>query len=196
VLTNVKRFAYLRQKSCWFWCFVAPFKNAKCPFGLEEGRQWRNCRFPIKTTTDRNNDGARFYERGGVVGGLFCWRKPFKVAPGAWATRETIKLWWGVHIRLKLPKECLAIGIKQCIFWQRIDTSICWRFLRTAPRLLGIGIGNNGIVVKGNEFEVIWKKTDVLVYDGNFYSKEGFSLKKLPEKSVLYKSEIPTSFVA
>lgn len=61
-----------------------------------------------------------------------------------------------------------------------------FEILKNRSELLGIGIDEDtAIVVQGNEFEVIGENY-VLVYDGNFYSREGFELKKLPEQSRLF----------
>jgi len=58
--------------------------------------------------------------------------------------------------------------------------------LEKRPELLGIGIDENtAMVVKGDQFEVIGASY-VLVYDGNFWSREGSGLKVLPEKNALF----------
>ena len=58
--------------------------------------------------------------------------------------------------------------------------------LDNRPELLGLGIDENtAIVVEGNQFEVMGD-SHVLVYDGSFYSKEGYELKVLPEKSRMF----------
>ncbi|WP_373518236.1 hypothetical protein [Pricia sp.] len=47
---------------------------------------------------------------------------------------------------------------------------------------MGIGIDEGkAITVKGNEFEVIGE-SKVLMYDGDFWSREGSDLKTLPSK--------------
>ena len=54
--------------------------------------------------------------------------------------------------------------------------------LKEKPELLGIGIDEGtAVVVKQNEFEVIGNSY-VLIYDGNFWSREGSDLKNLPAK--------------
>ena len=42
-----------------------------------------------------------------------------------------------------------------------------------------------GIVVAGDQFEVIGESY-VLVYDGEFWSREGWSMKKLPPSNSLF----------
>jgi cyanophycinase len=52
--------------------------------------------------------------------------------------------------------------------------------MKAKPGLLGIGIDEStAIVVKGNQFEVIGNHY-VVMFDGNFWSREGSELKKLP----------------
>ena len=54
--------------------------------------------------------------------------------------------------------------------------------LKHRPELLGIGIDENtAIIVHGNQFEVTGKSY-VLIYDRNFWSREGSVLKHLPVK--------------
>lgn len=61
-----------------------------------------------------------------------------------------------------------------------------FEIMEAKPELLGIGIDENtAIVVQGNEFEVIGENY-VLIYDGGFYSREGYNMKKLPERSSLF----------
>ena len=59
--------------------------------------------------------------------------------------------------------------------------------LKNRPELLGIGIDEStALVVEGNEFVVIGE-SNVLVYDGTFWSREGSELKTIPKKeSVFY----------
>jgi cyanophycinase len=58
--------------------------------------------------------------------------------------------------------------------------------LNRRPELLGIGLDEKtGIVVRGNQFEVIGESY-VIVYDGTFWSREGSDLKKLPDKNILF----------
>ena len=58
--------------------------------------------------------------------------------------------------------------------------------LQNRPELLGIGIDEStAIVVKDNEFEVIGE-SNVLIYDGTFWSREGSELKTLPEKENVF----------
>ena len=58
--------------------------------------------------------------------------------------------------------------------------------LTQRPELLGIGIDEStGIIVNGNQFEVIGESY-VVVYDGSFWSREGSDLKMIPENTVLF----------
>jgi cyanophycinase len=61
-----------------------------------------------------------------------------------------------------------------------------FEILRSHPGLLGIGIDEStAIIVKGDKFEVVGKSY-VVVYDGKFWSREGFELKNLPGKDHLF----------
>ncbi|MBA7578460.1 hypothetical protein ES708_20325 [subsurface metagenome] len=61
-----------------------------------------------------------------------------------------------------------------------------FEILKNQPNLLGIGIDENtAIIVKGNSFEVIGKSY-VIIYDGLFWSREGWELKKLPKNNGLF----------
>jgi cyanophycinase len=54
------------------------------------------------------------------------------------------------------------------------------------PHLLGIGIDENtAIIVRGDTFSVMGDGY-VAIYDGTFWSSEGTSLKKLPDKKSLF----------
>jgi cyanophycinase len=58
--------------------------------------------------------------------------------------------------------------------------------LKNRPELLGIGIDEStAIVVQGDEFEVIGE-SNVLIYDGTFWSREGSDLKSLPKKENIF----------
>jgi cyanophycinase len=55
--------------------------------------------------------------------------------------------------------------------------------LSERPELLGLSIDEEtAVIVKGNHFEVIGNSY-VLVYDGNFWSREGASLKNIPPEN-------------
>ena len=58
--------------------------------------------------------------------------------------------------------------------------------LEKRPELLGIALDEStAMIVQGNEFEVIGKSY-VLVFDGQFWSREGSELKNLPSKNNLF----------
>jgi cyanophycinase len=58
--------------------------------------------------------------------------------------------------------------------------------LKKKPELFGIGIDENtAIEVKGDQF-VVRGDSYAVIYDGNFWSREGSSLKELPEQSRLF----------
>ncbi|MDN5211592.1 cyanophycinase [Fulvivirgaceae bacterium BMA12] len=61
-----------------------------------------------------------------------------------------------------------------------------FEILRKYPNLLGISIDERtAIVVKGNRFEVIGDHY-VIIYDGKFWSKEGWGRKRLPDSNRLF----------
>ena len=55
-----------------------------------------------------------------------------------------------------------------------------FQILQERPELLGLSIDEmTGIVVTGDQFQVVGESY-VLVYDGGFWSREGWSMKRLP----------------
>ncbi len=61
-----------------------------------------------------------------------------------------------------------------------------FNILKAYPHLLGLGIDENtAALVRGDVMEVIGDSY-VAVYDGSFWSREGSSLKKLPDASQLF----------
>lgn len=58
--------------------------------------------------------------------------------------------------------------------------------LKNRPELLGVGIDEStALVVEGNGFEVIGE-SNVLIYDGTFWSREGSELKTVPKKDHVF----------
>lgn len=57
--------------------------------------------------------------------------------------------------------------------------------LKFHPELIGIGIYETAIIVKGDVFEVIGQSY-VIVYDGSFWSCEGWDKKTLPAEENLF----------
>ena len=61
-----------------------------------------------------------------------------------------------------------------------------FQILQERPDLLGLSLDEmTGIVVTGDQFEVIGESY-VLVYDGGFWSREGWSMKRLPPGNNLF----------
>ena len=61
-----------------------------------------------------------------------------------------------------------------------------FNILEKRPELLGISIDEGtGVVVQGDNFEVIGASY-VIIYDGNFWSREGSDLKMLPQEQLFY----------
>ena len=58
--------------------------------------------------------------------------------------------------------------------------------LKARPELLGISIDENtALIVSGDNAEV-FGASYVIVYDGTFWSREGWDLKNLPDKSSIF----------
>ncbi len=58
--------------------------------------------------------------------------------------------------------------------------------LKKRPELLGIGIDEStAVIVNSDTFEV-FGKSFVLIYDGTFWSREGWDQKELPEADSLF----------
>ena len=61
-----------------------------------------------------------------------------------------------------------------------------FRILKERPELLGISIDEGtAIVVQGDQFKVMGSSY-ALIYDGSFWSREGWDLKDLPEDNKLF----------
>tara|TARA_R110002012_G_scaffold321930_1_gene552447 strand:- start:28694 stop:29551 length:858 start_codon:yes stop_codon:yes gene_type:complete len=159
--------------------FVAPLQNASAVW-FGGGRQWRLVDSYKNTKTETMI--GKVLERGGVIGGSSAGA----TIQGSYLARgdtENNQIMMGDHEEGFNYLKNVAIDQHVLARNRHFDM---FEILKKRPELLGIGIDENtAIVVKGNEFEVIGENY-VLVYDGNFYSREGFSLKKLPEKSSLF----------
>lgn len=159
--------------------FVKPLSNANAVW-FGGGRQWRLVDSYKNTMTEIMI--RKVLERGGVVGGSSAGA----TIQGSYLARGDTKnnqIMMGDHEEGFNYLKHVAIDQHVLARNRHFDM---FEILRNRSELLGIGIDENtAIVVKRNEFEVIGENY-VIVYDGRFYSKEGFSLKKLPEKSSLF----------
>lgn len=159
--------------------FVKPLNNAKAVW-FGGGRQWRLVDAYKNTLTEKRI--RQVLERGGVIGGSSAGA----TIQGSYLVRGDTKnnqIMMGDHEEGFSYLKNVAIDQHVLARNRHFDM---FEILKNRPELLGIGIDEDtAIVVQGNEFEVIGENY-VLVYDGNFYSREGFELKKLPEKSRLF----------
>ncbi len=159
--------------------FVAPLVNADAVW-FGGGRQWRlvDSYMDTKTLSMIN----KVLDRGGVVGGSSAGA----TIQGSYLARGDTKnnqIMMGDHEEgFGFLKD---VAIDQHVLARNRQFDML-EILKNRPELLGIGIDENtGIVVQGNHFEVIGENY-VLVYDGTFYSREGYELKQLPEQSNLF----------
>lgn len=159
--------------------FTEPLLEANAVW-FTGGRQWRLVDSYKNTLTEKRI--AEVLQRGGVIGGSSAGA----TIQGSYLARGDTK---NNQIMMGDHEEGFGyiknVAIDQHVLARNRHFDM-FEILKNRPELLGLGIDENtAIVVQGNEFEVIGENY-VLVYDGNFYSKEGFQLKKLPEKSSLF----------
>ena len=159
--------------------FVAPLIDADVVW-FGGGRQWRLVDSYKNTLTEKMFWGV--LNRGGVIGGSSAGA----TIQGSYLARGDTK---NNQIMMGDHEEGLGfiknIAIDQHVLARNRQFDI-YEILQNRPELLGIGIDEDtAIVVTGNTFEVLGENY-VLIYDGTFWSREGSSLKKLPEKSQLF----------
>jgi len=177
--TNVTLLHTMDKKIANSDSFVKPLENADAVWFVG-GRQWRLVDSYKNTLTEKRI--AEVLERGGVIGGTSAGAS----IQGSYLVRGDTK---NNQIMMGDHKEGFNylknVAIDQHVLARNRHFDL-FEILKKHPNLLGIGIDEDtAIVVHGNEFEVIGENY-VVIYDGNFYSKEGVSLKKLPKKSSLF----------
>ena len=159
--------------------FVQPLVTAKGVF-FEGGRQWRLVDAYQGTRTEQMF--WQVLERGGVIGGSSAGA----TIQGSFLARgdthhnqimvEDHQQGFGVLKNVTVDQHTLARNRHYDMF----------QILQERPELLGLSIDEmTGIVVAGDQFEVIGESY-VLVYDGGFWSREGWSMKKLPPSNSLF----------
>lgn len=159
--------------------FVEPLRTANAVWFVG-GRQWRLVDSYKNTLTEKLIGDV--LKRGGVVGGTSAGA----TIQGSYLVRGDTK---NNQIMMGDHEEGFSflknVAIDQHVLARNRQFDM-FEILKNRPELLGIGIDENtAIVVQGNEFEVIGENY-VVIYDGTFYSREGFQLKKLPESSSLF----------
>ena len=177
--TNVKVLHTTDREIANTESFVEPLIDAKVVW-FSGGRQWRLIDAYKNTLTEKML--WKVLENGGVIGGS-----------SAGATIQGSFLVRGVtrNNQIMMGDHQEGFGFLKNA---AIDQHVLARnrhfdmieILTQRPELLGIGIDEStGIIVNGNQFEVIGESY-VVVYDGSFWSREGSDLKKVPENTVLF----------
>lgn len=159
--------------------FCAPLKKAKAVW-FGGGRQWRLVDAYKDTLMEKS-----FHEvlaRGGVIGGSSAGA----TIQGSYLARGDTRnnqIMMGDHeVGFGFLKNT-AIDQHAIARNRHFDL---FQILAKRPELLGIGIDEEtAIEVKGDRF-VVSGSSYVMVYDGNFWSREGSSLKKLPPRESLF----------
>ena len=159
--------------------FVKPLINARAVW-FGGGRQWRLVDAYKNTLTEKMI--YKVLERGGVIGG----GSAGATIQGSYLVRGDTKnnqIMMGDHEEGFGYLKNTAIDQHTLARNRHFDM---FDILKKHPELLGISIDENtAIVVQNNEFKVIGSSY-VLIYDGKFWSREGYELKNLPEKDQLF----------
>lgn len=159
--------------------FVKPLLNARLVW-FSGGRQWRLVDAYKNTLTEKML--WKVLENGGTIGGSSAGA----TIQGSFLVRGDTKnnqIMMGDHQNGFGFLKNVAIDQHVLARNRQFDM---FEILRNRPELLGIGIDEStAIIVKGDIFEVVGKSY-VVVYDGKFWSREGWEFKKLPEKGQLF----------
>ena len=159
--------------------FVQPLTNAKVVW-FSGGRQWRLVDAYKNTLTEKML--WKVLENGGVIGGASAGA----TIQGSYLTRGDTN-----NNQIMMGDHEEGFGFLKNV---AIDQHVLTRnrhfdmieILTHRPELLGIGIDEKtGIIVKGNQFEVIGDSY-VIVYDKTFWSRERSDLKKLPKNNMMF----------
>ncbi len=159
--------------------FVKPLRDADAVW-FGGGRQWRLVDSYKNTLTETLI--REVLEQGGVVGGSSAGA----TIQGSYLARGDTKnnqIMMGDHEEgFNFLKN---VAIDQHVLARNRHFDM-FEILKNRPNLLGLGIDEDtAIVVQGNEFVVIGESY-VIVYDGQFFSREGSQLKTLPKQSNLF----------
>ena len=159
--------------------FVQPLVTAKGVF-FEGGRQWRLVDAYQGTRTEQMF--WQVLERGGVIGGSSAGA----TIQGSFLARGDTR-----HNQIMIGDHQQGFGFLKNVTVDQHTLARnrhydMFQILQERPELLGLSIDEmTGIVVAGDQFEVIGESY-VLVYDGGFWSREGWSMKKLPPSNSLF----------
>ena len=159
--------------------FVQPLVTAKGVF-FEGGRQWRLVDAYQGTRTEQMF--WQVLERGGVIGGSSAGA----TIQGSFLARGDTR-----HNQIMVGDHQQGFGFLKNVTVDQHTLARnrhydMFQILQERPELLGLSIDEKtGIVVAGDQFEVIGESY-VLVYDGGFWSREGWSTKRLPPGNNLF----------
>ncbi len=159
--------------------FIEPLKNAKGVW-FGGGRQWRLVDAYAGTKTEK-----MFWEvlkRGGVIGGSSAGA----TIQGSYLARGDTK---NNQIMMGDHEEGFGflknVAIDQHVLARNRQFDM-FTILKKRRELLGIGIDEGtAMIVQNDKFEVLGRSY-VLIYDNTFWSREGSSLKNLPDKNSLF----------
>lgn len=177
--SNVKILHTTDRKTANTESFVKPLVNAKVVW-FSGGRQWRLVDAYKNTLTEKML--WKVLENGGVIGGSSAGA----TIQGSFLVRGDTK-----NNQIMMGDHQEGFGFLKN---SAIDQHVLARnrhfdmieILTQRPELLGIGIDEStGIIVKGNQFEVIGDSY-VVVYDKSFWSREGSDMKKIPKNNVIF----------
>ena len=159
--------------------FNTPLKEATAVW-FTGGRQWR-----LVDSYKNTKSEIMFREvldRGGVIGGSSAGA----TIQGSYLARGDTK---NNQVMMGDHEEGFGyvsnIAIDQHVIARNRHFDM-FNILEKRPELLGISIDEGtGVVVQGDNFEVIGASY-VIIYDGNFWSREGSDLKMLPQEKLFY----------
>ncbi len=159
--------------------FIAPLKAATGIYFMG-GRQWRIADGFLNTRA--HQEMKNLLARGGVIAGSSAGA----TIQGSYLARGDTK---NNQIMMGDHEEGLAfiknVAIDQHVMARNRQFDL-FTILDKRPELLGIGLDENtAIVVKGDTFEVIGESY-VLMYDQSFWSREGWTLKNLPDEERMF----------
>ena len=153
--------------------FIQPLVKAKGVF-FEGGRQWRLVDAYQGTRTEQMF--WQILERGGVIGGSSAGA----TIQGSFLARGDTR-----HNQIMVGDHQQGFGFLKNVAVDQHTLARnrhydMFQILQERPELLGLSIDEmTGIVVTGDQFQVVGESY-VLVYDGGFWSREGWSMIRLP----------------
>jgi cyanophycinase len=144
------------------------------------GRQWRLADSYGGTRTEVMF--RRVLERGGVIGGSSAGA----TIQGSFLVRGDTK---NNQVMMGDHQEGFGyisnIAIDQHVLARNRQFDM-YEVLRAHPGLLGIGIDENTAAIVHGEIMEVLGASYILIYDGTFWSREGSTLKHIPEKGSLF----------